>query len=167
MPALRRAHQWMSRQFMVSVASGVLDVNHAMLQLMMPSRELCHQPRSPPCWNPPASVGLTGSDLMGRQLPHGSQAACLSGTFPARTHSPCPAWPRAWRKHELLQDRPRWEREASMRSLPVLIISFRWWWRPLGPLALKPWTCSQRLPGGSAQPHKRSGHGPSSSSRCP
>ena len=53
------------RQFMVSVASGVLDVNHAMLQLMMSSRELCHQPRSPPCWNPPASVGLTASDLMG------------------------------------------------------------------------------------------------------
>ena len=28
---------------MASVASGVLDVNHAMLQLMMSSRELCHQ----------------------------------------------------------------------------------------------------------------------------
>ena len=28
---------------MVSVASGVLDVNHTMLQLMMLSRELCHQ----------------------------------------------------------------------------------------------------------------------------
>jgi len=58
------AHQWIRRQFMASVASGVLDVNHVMLQLMMSSRELCHQPRSPPCWNPLASVGLTASDLM-------------------------------------------------------------------------------------------------------
>ena len=60
------AHQWIRRQFMASVASGVLDVNHVMLQLMMSSRELCHQPRSPPCWNPLALVGLTASGLMAR-----------------------------------------------------------------------------------------------------
>ena len=50
----------------LSCASGVLDVNHAMLQLMTSSRELCHQPRSPPCWNPLALVGLTASGLMAR-----------------------------------------------------------------------------------------------------
>ena len=157
---------WTSRQFMDSVASGVLNVNHAMQRLMLSPRELCHEPRSPPRWSPLVSRsdgkrpnGLTIAPWKsGRMLVWG--VSCTD-TFAASHLAQDVTEARAVAGLAELRKRSKYEIIVWTHHFDLVVVETS------GAFGTEAWTCSQRSAGRSAQPHRRSGPGPSFSSRCP